>query len=95
MSIISIIPEQNYMGSGKQQFVRRYFNDLKDQIYFSSVTFSEYFLCAKLFLNIFPMREDIISCEKSDHFIGKILLFWRRVKKISINIDQLLTFLLF
>lgn len=84
MSIISIIPEHNYVESGKQQYVRRC-NDLNDQIYFRSITFYRYLLCSKFFKNIFPH-------ERGHHILWEILLkkkttfFFNRVKESSISL---------
>lgn len=80
-----MIPEQNYVGSEKQEFVRRYCHDLKDQIYFSSVTFSEYLFCSKFFENIFPLCKDIISCEKPSTFIRKKMCFFNEKSQRKFN----------
>lgn len=97
--IISIISEQNYLRLGKWKFVRKYFNALKDQIYFSSKHFLNTYYVQSFLRNVFPkifqktqvlypVRNQVIS-------LPKFCFFWKRVKENSIKIDQPLIFLLF
>lgn len=97
--IISIISEQNYLRLGKWKLFRKYFNALKDQIYFSSKHFLNTYYVQSFLRNVFPkifqkaqflypVRNQVIS-------LAKFCFFRKRVKENSINIDQPLIFLLF